>query len=190
MSMYAATKKGCELMAHAYSQLYDIPVTCLRFFTVYGPWGRPDMSLFLFVKAILEGKPIQVFNNGEMSRDFTYIDDIVEGVLRLTHKPPQANSDWNSDDPDPATSFAPFRIQNIGNHDPQNLMRFIEVIEAELGQVAEKQYLPMQPGDIASTYADVDALMKMVDFSPNTPIEQGVKKFVDWYRWYFGEVRN
>lgn len=185
MSMYAATKKSCELMGHAYSQLYDIPITGLRFFTVYGPWGRPDMAAFLFTKAMLAGEPIQVFNRGEMQRDFTYIDDIVEGVVRLVDHPPQPNADWDRFSPDPGTSFAPYAIQNIGNHSPVRLMHFIETLEKELGIEADKELLPMQPGDVPATYADVQALQDSVGFSPDTSIEEGLRRFVAWYRAYY-----
>lgn len=185
LSLYAATKKANELMAHTYSYLYHLPVTGLRFFTVYGPWGRPDMSLFLFTKKILAAEPIDVFNNGNHSRDFTYIDDIVNGVIRVTDVVATANDAWDSDTPDPGTSKAPYRLYNIGNNRPVALMHFIEVLEKCLGKVAEKNFLPMQPGDVQATYADVDDLVRDVDFSPATPIETGIARFVDWYREYY-----
>lgn len=187
VSLYAASKKANELMAHTYSHLYRLPTTGLRFFTVYGPWGRPDMALFLFTKAILEGRPIDVFNHGKMRRDFTYIDDIVEGVFRVSGKIPAPNPDWNGDSPDPATSSAPYKIYNIGNNNPVELMGFIEAIEKALGKKAEKNFLPLQAGDVPATYADVDDLIKDVGFKPSTPIEEGVAKFVDWYREYYGK---
>lgn len=186
LSLYAATKKGNELMAHTYSHLYGLPTTGLRFFTVYGPWGRPDMALFLFVKAIFEGRPIDVFNHGKMRRDFTYIDDLVEGVQRVTDQIAAPDPSWDSLDPNPATSSAPYRVFNIGNHQPVELGRFIEVIERAVGKPAEKNYLPMQPGDVPATYADIDALDRAVGFRPSTPIEEGVRHFVAWYRDYFG----
>ncbi|MEF3698341.1 NAD-dependent epimerase [Desulfolutivibrio sp.] len=185
ISLYAATKKSNELMAHTYSYLYGLPCTGLRFFTVYGPWGRPDMALFLFTKAILEGKPITVFNHGKMRRDFTYIDDIVEGVTRITGRTPTANPDWDSNAPDPSSSVAPYKIYNIGNNNTVELARFIEVIEEQLGKKAEKQYLPLQPGDVPMTFADVDDLIADVGFKPSTPIEVGIAKFIEWYRDYF-----
>jgi UDP-glucuronate 4-epimerase len=185
LSLYAATKKSNELMAHTYSSLYNLPTTGLRFFTVYGPQGRPDMALFLFTKAILEGKPIDVYNNGKMKRDFTYVDDITEAITRLVPKATQPNSDWNGLDPDPATSFAPYRIFNIGNNKPVELLRFIEVIEECLGKKAIKNFMPLQDGDVPETFADVEDLMREVDFKPATPIEFGVKKFIDWYLSYY-----
>jgi len=185
MSLYAATKKANELMAHTYSNLYDLPTTGLRFFTVYGPWGRPDMALFKFTKNILAGEPIDVFNFGNHRRDFTYIDDIIEGVVRVMEKTAERNSDWSSDAPDPATSRAPWRVYNIGNNQPVELMRYIEVIEDCLGKKAEKNLLPLQPGDVPDTYADVAALTEDVGYKPDTPIEEGVKKFVEWYREYY-----
>lgn len=185
VSLYAATKKANELMAHTYSHLYGLPTTGLRFFTVYGPWGRPDMAMFLFTKAILEGQPIDVFNHGKMQRDFTYIDDIVEGVIRTSDHTAEPNPAWNSDAPDPATSKAPYRIYNIGNNNPVELMYLIETIEKSLGRVAEKRMLPLQPGDVPATYANVDALVRDVGFAPQTPIETGVANFVAWYREYF-----
>ena len=186
LSLYAATKKSNELMAHTYSHLYGLPTTGLRFFTVYGPWGRPDMALFLFVKAILEGRPIDVFNYGKMRRDFTFIDDLIEGVHRVSEQVAEPDPSWNSMNPSPATSSCPYRVFNIGNHQPVELQRFIEVIEEALGKKAEKNYLPMQPGDVPATYADIDALDRAVGFRPGTPIEEGVARFVDWYRDYYG----
>lgn len=185
VSLYAATKKANELMAHTYSHLYGLPTTGLRFFTVYGPWGRPDMAMFLFTKAILEGKPIQVFNHGKMRRDFTYIDDIVEGVVRTLDHTAQSNSDWNGDQPDSATSAAPYRLYNIGNNNPVELMHLIETIENALGNKAEKEMLPIQPGDVPATYANVDALIQDVGFKPATSIEEGVSRFVEWYRAFY-----
>ncbi len=187
VSLYAATKKANELMAHTYASLYQLPCTGLRFFTVYGPWGRPDMALFLFTKSILEGKPIDVYNEGKMQRDFTYIDDIVEGVVRVAAKIPQPNPRWQSDHPDPASSFAPYKIYNIGNNNPVQLLDFIGSLEKSLGRKAEKCLLPLQPGDVPATYADVDDLMADVGFKPQTPIEEGVRKFVEWYREYYGK---
>lgn len=184
-SLYAATKKANELMAHCYSHLYELPTTGLRFFTVYGPWGRPDMALFLFTKAILDGRPIDVFNQGKMRRDFTYIDDIVEGVDRTSEQIATSNPNWNSDSPDPATSTAPYRIFNIGNHQPVELSRFIEVVEDAIGKKAEKNMMPMQPGDVPATYADIDDLEAAVGFRPSTSIEEGVRRFVQWYREYY-----
>jgi len=187
ISLYAATKKANELMAHTYSHLYNIPTTGLRFFTVYGPWGRPDMALFLFTDAILKGEPIKVFNNGEMQRDFTYIDDIVEGIIRVTDKPATPNPDWDSRHPDPGTSSAPYRLYNIGNNNPVSLMDFIGAIEKAIGKKAEKQLLPMQPGDVAATYADIDALIEAVDYHPRTPIQEGIDNFIEWYMNHMGE---
>ena len=187
LSLYAASKKSNELMAHTYSHLYNLPTTGLRFFTVYGPWGRPDMAMFLFTKAILAGEPIQVFNYGKMKRDFTYVDDIVEGVVRtLDHTAPE-NPEWNGANPDPGTSAAPYRLYNIGNNNPVELMYLIETIEKTLGKTAEKQMMPLQPGDVPATYADVEALIDDVGFKPETSIEDGVARFIDWYRSYFGE---
>ncbi len=186
VSLYAATKKANELMAHTYSHLYGLPTTGLRFFTVYGPWGRPDMALFLFTRAILEGKPIDVFNYGRMRRDFTYIDDIVEGVVRTNDNTAAPNSAWNSDAPDPATSKAPYRLYNIGNNNPVELMELISTLETALGRTAEKNMMELQPGDVPATYADVDALVKDVGFAPRTPIAEGVGRFVEWYRSYYG----
>jgi len=185
MSLYAATKKANELMAHTYSSLYDLPTTGLRFFTVYGPWGRPDMALFKFTKAILEGKPIDVFNHGQHKRDFTYIDDIVEGVIRTMDKPATPNPQWHSDTPDSATSYAPYRLYNIGNNQPVELMRYIEVLEDCLGKKAEKNMLPLQDGDVPATYADIDDLARDVGFKPAMPIETGIANFVAWYRDYY-----
>jgi UDP-glucuronate 4-epimerase len=185
VSLYAATKKANELMAHTYSALYSLPTTGLRFFTVYGPWGRPDMALFLFTKAILEGKPIDVFNNGKMQRDFTYVDDIVEGVFRVIFNVAQPNPLWSGLNPDPGTSFAPYRIYNIGNNSPVELLHFIEVLEKCLCKKAEKNFMPIQPGDVPATYADVDDLARDVGFRPATSIEDGISRFVDWYRGYY-----
>ena len=185
VSLYAASKKANELMAHTYSHLYGLPTTGLRFFTVYGPWGRPDMALFLFTRAILEGEPIKVFNYGKMQRDFTYIDDIVEGMFRLLDHLPEPNPHWRGDDPDPGTSPAPYRLYNIGNNNPVKLMDFIAAIETALGREAEKEMLPIQPGDVPSTYADVDALEQAVGFRPSTPLKTGVERFIAWYREYY-----
>jgi len=181
ISLYAASKKSNELMAHTYSTLYNLPTTGLRFFTVYGPFGRPDMALFIFTKAILEGTPIDVYNNGLMRRDFTYVDDIVEGITRLIPKIPTGDKGWDGMNPDPASSFAPYRIYNIGNNQPVELLRFIEIIEEKTGRKAIKNYLPIQDGDVKETFADIDALMREIDFKPSTPIEFGIGKFVDWY---------
>ena len=185
VSLYAATKKSNELMAHCYSHLYQIPTTGLRFFTVYGPWGRPDMALFLFTKAIINKQPIEIFNNGEMLRDFTYIDDIIESITRVILKRPNADNSFNKESPMPSNSWAPYRIFNIGNSNPTNLMDFISCIEEELKIKAIKTYLPMQPGDIKSTYADTLLLENWINFKPGTSIENGVKKFIDWYRSYY-----
>ena len=185
VSLYAASKKANELMAHTYSHLYQLPTTGLRFFTVYGPWGRPDMALFLFTKAILEGKPIDVFNYGKCRRDFTYIDDIVEGVIRTLDNIATPNSDWSGDAPDTGTSYAPFKVYNIGNNQPVELLRFIEIIEECLGMKAEKNLLPLQPGDVPATYANVDDLIRDVGFKPETSIEHGIGQFVDWYQDYY-----
>jgi len=185
VSLYAATKKSNELMAHTYSHLFDLPCTGLRFFTVYGPWGRPDMALFLFTKAILNNEPIQVFNYGKMRRDFTYIDDIVEGVVRVINAVPTPNPDWSGDAPDSGTSYKPYRIFNIGNNNPVELTRFIEAIEDALGKKAEKKLMDIQPGDVAETYADIDDLYNAVGFRPKTPIEKGIEKFIEWYRSYY-----
>ncbi len=185
VSMYAATKKANELMAHTYSHLFNLPTTGLRFFTVYGPWGRPDMALFLFTKAILEGRPIDVFNHGQMRRDFTFVDDIVEGVIRVTDRVAAPDPAYQSDTPDPGTSLAPFRVFNIGNHNPVPLLDFIGCIEDALGQKAQKNLLPLQDGDVPATFADVDALKDWVGFSPATDIRTGIGRFVDWYRAYY-----
>lgn len=185
LSVYAASKKANELFAHSYAHLYRLPVTGLRFFTVYGPWGRPDMMMFLFTKAILEGRPIDVFNNGLMQRDFTYVDDIVESLYRVGLRIPGPNPSWDSLKPDPATSNAPYQIYNIGNHSPAKLLDVIAILEKELGQEATKNMLPMQPGDVPATFADVEDLARDVDFAPRTPIEVGVKRFVEWYREYY-----
>jgi UDP-glucuronate 4-epimerase len=186
VSLYAASKKANELMAHAYSHLYGLPTTGLRFFTVYGPWGRPDMALFLFTRAILAGRPIDVFNEGRMQRDFTYIDDIVEGVVRVADRPAALDPAWTGSAPDPGTSSAPYRVYNIGNHQPVELLHLIAVLERSLGRTAERNLLPMQPGDVPATYADVDDLSRDVGFHPATPIEEGVRRFVEWYRAYYG----
>jgi UDP-glucuronate 4-epimerase len=185
VSLYAASKKANELMAHTYSHLYNLPTTGLRFFTVYGPWGRPDMALFIFTKAILEGRPIDVFNHGKMKRDFTYIDDIVEGVVRVADHLPQPNPDWSSMHPDPGSSKAPYKVYNIGNNKPVELLHFIEVLENSLGRKAEKNFLPIQPGDVPETCADVEDLMRDVGFRPDTPVTMGIARFVDWYRSYY-----
>jgi UDP-glucuronate 4-epimerase len=185
ISLYAATKKANELMAHTYSHLFGIPATGLRFFTVYGPWGRPDMALFLFTKAILGDRPIDVFNHGQMSRDFTYIDDIVTGVVMVLDRPPKGDPTWNGKKPDPATSRAPYRIYNIGNNSPVRLMDFIEAIEKSLGRKAKKNFLPMQPGDVPMTWADVDDLVKDFGYKPRTPIQEGMDRFVKWYMEYY-----
>ncbi len=185
VSLYAASKKANELMAHTYSHLFNLPTTGLRFFTVYGPWGRPDMALFLFTKAIFENRPIDVFNNGNMERDFTFIDDIVEGVCRVIDKVAEPNPAWSGDNPDSPTSYCPYRIYNIGNNNKEKLMRYIEVLEDCIGKKAEKNFLPMQNGDVPATYADVDDLVRDIDFKPNTTIEDGISQFVEWYRSYF-----
>ncbi|MBS0373465.1 MAG: NAD-dependent epimerase [Proteobacteria bacterium] len=186
LSFYAATKKANELMAHTYSHLYGLPTTGLRFFTVYGPWGRPDMALFLFTKNILAGKPIDVFNHGRHRRDFTYVDDIVSGVIGALDRPAAADPVWSSDAPDPATSNAPYRLYNIGNQQPVELMRYIELIEECLGRKAEKNYLPLQVGDVPATWADIDDLARDVGYEPSTPVEVGIRRFVDWYLEYYG----
>lgn len=188
MSLYAATKKANELMAHTYSSLFGLPTTGLRFFTVYGPWGRPDMALFMFTRAILAGQPLNVFNHGNHRRDFTYVDDIVEGVIRTLDRPATACPDWNADNPDPATSYAPYRLYNIGNSTPVELMRCIELLEEYLGQKAEKNYLPLQPGDVPGTHSDVSDLARDVGYQPATPIEVGIRNFVDWYLSYYGKA--
>jgi UDP-glucuronate 4-epimerase len=185
VSLYAASKKANELMAHCYSHLYSIPTTGLRFFTVYGPWGRPDMALFLFTKAILEGRPIDVFNSGQMRRDFTYVDDIAEGVIRIIDRPPQGSAGWNGAKPDPASSKAPYKVYNIGNSSPVRLLDFIEAIEQELGKEAKKNMLPLQPGDVEATWADVDDLMADTGYRPATPIKVGIRRFVAWYKDFY-----
>ncbi|MBE7202563.1 MAG: NAD-dependent epimerase/dehydratase family protein, partial [Parafilimonas terrae] len=185
ISLYAATKKSNELFAHCYSHLYSIPCSGLRFFTVYGPWGRPDMALFLFTRAILAGEPIKVFGQGQMMRDFTYIDDVVEGIVRLAAKPAQDNPAWDPRAPDPGSSAAPYRVYNIGNHEPVQLLHLIEVLEACLGRKAIKEFLPFQPGDVPETYADTDDLAAATGYAPSTPIEIGVERFVRWYRAYY-----
>ncbi|MBC8443866.1 MAG: NAD-dependent epimerase [Deltaproteobacteria bacterium] len=185
VSLYAATKKANELMAHAYSHLYAIPCTGLRFFTVYGPWGRPDMALFLFTRAIYEGKPIRVFNHGNMQRDFTYIDDIIEGVVRIMGNRPEPNPSWSGDQPDPGTSYVPYRLYNIGNNQPVTLTDFIKTVETALGKQAQKEFYDMQPGDVPATYADVDDLMRDVGFKPETPLHAGIDRFVAWYKAYY-----
>lgn len=186
LSLYAATKKANELMAHSYSHLYGLPTTGLRFFTVYGPWGRPDMALYLFTRAILAGEPIRVFNEGQMLRDFTYIDDIVAGIQALTERPATPNPAWSAAEPDPGTSAAPYRIYNIGNNEPVALLEMIALLEAALGRRAEKILLPMQPGDVPATYADIDDLVHETGFRPATPLQTGIGHFVDWYRTYHG----
>jgi UDP-glucuronate 4-epimerase len=188
VSLYAASKRANELMAHTYAHLYGLPCTGLRFFTVYGPWGRPDMAYFSFTKDIMEGKPIDVFNFGKMKRDFTYIDDIVEGIVRVMDKIPQSNPDWDKTNPDPGSSYAPYKLYNIGNNNPVELIRFVEVLEANLGKKAQKNMLPMQLGDVPVTYANVDDLMNDVGFKPSTPLEQGLKQFIEWYRKYYKTV--
>jgi UDP-glucuronate 4-epimerase len=185
ISLYAASKKANELMAHTYSALYNLPTTGLRFFTVYGPFGRPDMALFLFTKAIIEGKPIDVYNHGKMKRDFTYVDDIVEAITRLIPRIPAPDATWNGLQPDPSSSFAPYRVFNIGNNKPVELLRFIEIIEEKVGKKAIKNFLSIQDGDVPETFADVEDLMREVGFKPSTPIEEGVSKFVDWYQDYY-----
>jgi UDP-glucuronate 4-epimerase len=185
LTLYAATKKANEMMAHSYAHLYGFPCTGLRFFTVYGPWGRPDMALFLFTKAILADEPIKVFNEGRHKRDFTYVDDIVEGVIRTLDHPPAARPDWNSDEPDPATSSAPYAIYNIGNQRSVDLLRYIEVLEEKLGKKAQLEMLPLQPGDVPNTEADVSDLVRDVSYRPSTTVEEGIGRFVDWYRDYY-----
>nr|NJM02506.1 NAD-dependent epimerase [Desulfobacula sp.] len=185
ISLYAASKKANELMSHTYSYLYNLPTTGLRFFTVYGPWGRPDMALFLFTKAILGGEPIKVFNNGNMQRDFTYIDDIVEGVVRVMNTIPQADPEWSSDKPNPSASCVPYKLYNIGNNQPVALMEFVEAIEKAIGKKALKEYLPLQAGDVPATYADVNDLIQDTGFKPSTPIVEGIQNFIDWYRDYY-----
>ncbi|WP_369602466.1 NAD-dependent epimerase [Hahella sp. SMD15-11] len=185
LSLYAASKKANELMAHTYSNLYQLPTTGLRFFTVYGPWGRPDMALFIFTRKILAGEPIDVFNYGKHKRDFTYIDDIVEGVVRTLDHVARPNPDWSGERPDPGTSFAPYRLYNIGSNNPVELSRYIEILEECLGRKAEKNLLPLQPGDVPATYADVQDLINDVGYKPETPVEVGIRKFVDWYRDFY-----
>jgi len=185
VSMYAATKKANELMAHTYSHLFGLPTTGLRFFTVYGPWGRPDMSLFMFTRNIIEGKPIDVFNYGDHQRDFTYVDDIVEGVTRCVDTIATPNPDWSGDKPDPGTSKAPYRVYNIGNNNPVHLLTFIETLENALGKKAEKNMLPLQPGDVPATYANVDDLVKDMGYKPATPLEMGIQNFVNWYKDFY-----
>ena len=186
LQFYAATKRANELMAHAYSHLFRLPTTGLRFFTVYGPWGRPDMALFLFTRAILAGEPIKVFNHGNHTRDFTYVADIAEGVIRSSDRIAEPDPGWSADAPDPATSNAPFRIYNIGNNAPVKLMQYVEAIEEALGKAAQKEYLPLQPGDVPDTYADVSELIGAVGYQPATPVKEGVRAFVEWYRGYYG----
>ena len=186
LSLYAASKKANELMAHTYSELYQLPTTGLRFFTVYGPWGRPDMALFLFTRAILAGEKIKVFNYGNHRRDFTYVDDIVEGVIRVLDKPATPNPEWNGAMPDPGSSRAPWRVYNIGNNNPVNLMDYISALEKSLGIEAKKEMLPLQPGDVPDTYADVDDLVREFDYRPSMPVEEGIARFVEWYRGYYG----
>jgi UDP-glucuronate 4-epimerase len=186
VSLYAASKKANELMAHSYSHLYRLPTTGLRFFTVYGPWGRPDMAMFIFAKAILAGKPIQLFNYGKMRRDFTYVDDVTEAVVRLIGRPPQGESAWDGNQPDPATSKAPWKVYNVGNNNPEELTHVVALLEKELGKQAQKELLPIQPGDVEATYADVTALEREIDFKPATRIEDGIASFAGWYRAYHG----
>ena len=185
VSLYAATKKANELLAHSYSYLYHVPTTGLRFFTVYGPWGRPDMAYFKFTQKIFAEHPIEIYNHGNMERDFTYVDDIVTAILKLINQIPKSDTNWISDNPNPASSIAPYRLYNIGNHQPVKLTKFVEVLENIIGKAAKKQLLPIQPGDVVATYADVEDLVKTVDFQPNTPIEKGLEKFVEWYRYYY-----
>ncbi|ADI74119.1 NAD-dependent epimerase/dehydratase [Methanohalobium evestigatum Z-7303] len=186
ISLYASSKKSNELMAHTYSYLYNIPTTGLRFFTVYGPWGRPDMAYFKFTKSILDDRPINVYNYGDMQRDFTYVDDVVDGLIKiLDNEPPSGNSDWSGEKPDPSSSTAPYRVYNIGNNNPVNLIDFINAIEKATGKEAKKNYKPLQPGDVISTWADIDNLIKDFNYEPNTPVEKGIKKFVGWYRNFY-----
>ncbi|MDY0062176.1 MAG: NAD-dependent epimerase [Myxococcota bacterium] len=189
ISLYAASKKANELMAHTYSHLFGLPTTGLRFFTVYGPWGRPDMALFLFTQAILAGRPLDVFNNGEMSRDFTYVDDIVACLTRILPSPPAGNPAWDGHQPDPSSSPAPYRIYNIGNSSPVRLLDYIEAIEQALGRQAERRLLPLQPGDVPATWADVSELVRDFDYRPSTPVQEGIRRFVEWYRWFYGVPR-
>jgi UDP-glucuronate 4-epimerase len=186
LSLYGASKKANELMAHAYAHLFGLPVTGLRFFTVYGPWGRPDMAMWLFASAILEGQPIKLFNRGDMRRDFTFVDDVATSVVKLIDQVPQGNAAWSGDDPDPASSRAPWRVYNIGNHTPVDLMEVVRLLETALGKKAVAELMPMQPGDVRETCADVEALQRAVGFAPNTPIADGIKKFIDWYRAFHG----
>lgn len=185
ISLYAATKKANELMAHSYASLFNLPVTGLRLFTVYGPWGRPDMAYFSFTRAILEGRPINIFNRGRMQRDFTYVDDIVEGIVRIADKPAEKNPTWSGTQPDPGTSFAPYRIYNIGNNKPVELLQFIEILEQQLGITAQKNFLPMQAGDVPATFADIDELAAATGFRPATSLEDGIARFVAWFRSYY-----
>ncbi|MFN9851861.1 MAG: NAD-dependent epimerase [Planctomycetota bacterium] len=185
VSLYAATKKACEMMAHCYSHLYRLPTTGLRFFTVYGPWGRPDMALFLFTKAIFAGEPLEVYNGGRMKRDFTYVDDIVSAMVRLLDRIPEPDPAWNPDQPDPSISSAPYRLHNIGNHRPTELSHFIDVLEREIGKPAIRKEMPMQPGDVLETFADVSSLQQEIGFAPATSIEEGIARFVAWYRDYY-----
>jgi UDP-glucuronate 4-epimerase len=184
LSLYGASKKANELMAHSYAHLFALPTTGLRFFTVYGPWGRPDMAMWLFADAILAGRPIKLFNRGEMKRDFTYVDDVATSVVKLVDVVPKPDPAWSGDDPDPATSYAPWRVYNIGNHTPVELMEVVGLLEQALGKPALREMLPMQPGDVRATCADVEALQKAVGFAPNTPVAEGIKRFVEWYRGY------
>ncbi|UXR76408.1 MULTISPECIES: NAD-dependent epimerase [unclassified Staphylococcus] len=190
LSLYAATKKSNELMAHTYSHLYNLPTTGLRFFTVYGPWGRPDMALFKFTKAIVNDETIDVYNHGNMMRDFTYVDDIVEAISRLVQKPAQPNPEWTGDHPDPSSSYAPYKVYNIGNNSPVRLMEFVEAIENKLGKVAKKNYMELQPGDVPETYANVDDLFNDIDFKPETAIQDGVNSFIDWYLDYYSNKND
>lgn len=185
VSLYAASKKANELMAHTYSHLYGLPTTGLRFFTVYGPWGRPDMAPILFARAIVANEPIKVFNNGNMERDFTYIDDIVDGVYKVVHKIPEGNFEWSGDNPDPASSYCPYRVYNIGNNKKEKLMRFIQILEECLGKKADKHFMPMQPGDVQATYANVDDLIRDFNYKPDTSLETGVENFVRWFKEYY-----
>ena len=185
LSIYAASKKANELMAHTYSHLYDLPTTGLRFFTVYGPWGRPDMALFKFTRAILEDKPIQIFNHGKHTRDFTYIDDIVEGVIRVLDKPSKPNPEWSGENPNSATSMSPWRVYNIGNNNPVDLMYYVKTLEKTLGKTAKKEFLPLQPGDVKDTYAEIDDLTDQFNYKPSTSVDEGICNFVDWYRQYY-----
>ncbi len=186
LSLYGASKKANELMAHSYSHLFKLPTTGLRFFTVYGPWGRPDMAMWIFASAILAGKPIKLFNHGKMQRDFTYVDDVVESIVRLVSHAPAADPNWSGDRPDPGSSSAPWRVYNIGNNNPVQLLDVVELLEKSIGKKAIRELEPMQPGDVPATYADVDALMKEVDFKPATPIAEGIARFINWYRAYHG----